>query len=323
MPSPSVYLTERSGRASPSRRKRKEGILMKNRITSFLAGAGAALALSACLTTALAAAGKVSYNFVNVSMDGTQKITEGQDITAANGQKVPGSILYTDEAGGKTNYLPIRAISELLGVEIGYDSATKTVLLGEQSAKPAAQFAPADGENVIDLRTPKTVPENPRKGDEELIRSRGGTILPDGDPASYRGNEKMFKDKNGQFRFEYLVGNKDALNDQDKKLAEQYLVNGDYPKNSQGESYGLWQLAYYVGYEPDLCNQLDGYIRAEERQAAADALKGLSKEECPHEYAITCTTRRGRSSGRRRTPARGISRANPWSMSKKPWRKAD
>ena len=107
-----------------------------------------------------------------------------------------------------------------------------------------------------------------------------------------------------------------------KKLAEQYLVNGDYPKNSQGESYGLWQLAYYVGYEPDLCNQLDGYIRAEERQAA-DALKGLSKEECPHEYAITCTTRRRRSSGRRRTPARGISRANPWSMSKKPWRKAD
>ena len=61
----------------------------------------------------------------------TQKITAGQDITAANGQKVPGSILYIDEAGGKTNYLPIRAISELLGVEIGYDSATKTVLLGK------------------------------------------------------------------------------------------------------------------------------------------------------------------------------------------------
>ena len=93
---------------------------MKNRIVSFLAGAGAALALSACLTTALAAAGKVSYNFVNVSMDGTPKITAGQDITAANGQKVPGSILFTDAAGGKTNYLPIRTVSELLGVEIGY-----------------------------------------------------------------------------------------------------------------------------------------------------------------------------------------------------------
>ena len=252
---------------------------MKNRIASFTGGFFAALALSLCLTTALAAAGKVSYNFANVSMDGTQKITAGQDITAANGQKIPGSILYTDAAGGKTNYLPIRTISELLGTEIGYDSASKTVLLGKQ---PAAE--PAPEENVIDLRTPKTVPENPRRGDVDLIKSRGGTILPDDDPNSYRGNEKMFKNKDGELWYEYLVGNDSALDDQNKKLAEQYLVNGDYPKNKKGESYGLWQLAYYVGYEPDLQKQLDGYIRAAERQAAADKLNGLSKEECPHEY---------------------------------------
>ncbi len=252
---------------------------MKKRIASFAGGFFAALALSLCLTTALAAAGQVSYNFANVSMDGTQKITAGQDITAANGQKIPGSILYTDAAGGKTNYLPIRTISELLGTEIGYDSASKTVLLGKQ---PAAE--PAPEENVIDLRTPKTVPENPRRGDADLIKSRGGTILPDDDPNSYRGNEKMFKNKDGELWYEYLVGNDSALDDQNKKLAEQYLVNGDYPKNKKGESYGLWQLAYYVGYEPDLQKQLDGYIRAAERQAAADKLNGLSKEECPHEY---------------------------------------
>lgn len=252
---------------------------MKKRIVSFTSGFFAALALSLCLTTALAAAGQVSYNFANVSMDGTQKITAGQDITAANGQKIPGSILYTDAAGGKTNYLPIRTISELLGTEIGYDSASKTVLLGKQ---PAAE--PAPEENVIDLRTPKTVPENPRRGDVDLIKSRGGTILPDDDPNSYRGNEKMFKNKDGELWYEYLVGNDSALDDQNKKLAEQYLVNGDYPKNKKGESYGLWQLAYYVGYEPDLQKQLDGYIRAAERQAAADKLNGLSKEECPHEY---------------------------------------
>ena len=155
---------------------------MKKRIASFAGGFFAALALSLCLTTALAAAGQVSYNFANVAMDGTQKITAGQDITAANGQKIPGSILYTDAAGGKTNYLPIRTISELLGTEIGYDSASKTVLLGKQ---PAAE--PAPEENVIDLRTPKTVPENPRRGDVDLIKSRGGTILPDDDPNSYRG----------------------------------------------------------------------------------------------------------------------------------------
>ncbi len=253
------------------------------RISTFLGGFTTALALAACLTTALAASGKVSYNFANVALDGQQKITAGQDITAANGQKVPGSILYTDETGGKTNYLPIRAISELLGVEIGYDSATKTVLLGKQSAAQPA----AGSEDVIDLRTPTTVPENPRRGDAALIKSRGGTILPDDDPKSYRGNEKMFKNKNGEIWYEYLVGNKGALNDNEKKLADKYLVGGDYPKNSQGESYGLPQLAYYVGYEPDLFYMPDrGYYRQSERLAESAKYEGLSKEECPHTWSI-------------------------------------
>ena len=293
MCSPSVYRVELSGRPCPSRRKHERKVTtMKKRIASFTSGFFAALALSLCLTTALAASGKVSYNFANVSLDGVPKITAGQDITAANGQKVPGSILYTDEAGGKTNYLPIRTISELLGTEIGYDSATKTVLLGKQPAKPAA------GENVIDLRTPKTVPENPRRGDADLIRSRGGTILPDDDPKSYQGSEKMFIDKNGEHRFEYMVGNPGVLDDQNKKIAEEHLVNGDYPKNKKGESYGPPQLAQYVGYEPDLFWVPDtyiaetgeglpeGYYRQSEREAESAKYNGLSREKCPHEWSI-------------------------------------
>ena len=105
---------------------------MKKRVSSFLAGAATALALTALATSALAASGQVSFNFANVALNGETKIAAGSTVTAANGQQVPSSILYTDAVGGKTNYLPIRAISELLGVEIGYDSATKTVLLGEQ-----------------------------------------------------------------------------------------------------------------------------------------------------------------------------------------------
>ncbi len=109
-------------------------------IVSFLSGAAVTLLTVSCLTTALAAGGKVSYNFANVSLDGETKITAGQDITAANGQKVPGTILFTDAEGGKTNYLPIRAVSELLGVEIGYDSATKTILLGGQTNQMPLEY---------------------------------------------------------------------------------------------------------------------------------------------------------------------------------------
>ena len=116
--------------------------MKKSRPTAmFFCGAVTALLTVSCLTTALAASGKVSYNFANVALDGETKITAGADITAANGQKVPGTILFTDSAGGKTNYLPIRAVSELLGVEIGYDSATKTVLLGGQPAEEPTSTA--------------------------------------------------------------------------------------------------------------------------------------------------------------------------------------
>jgi hypothetical protein len=96
---------------------------------SFIGGFVTAILVLAMCTTALAASGKVTFGFANVALNGETRITSGSTITVANGQKVPGSILYIDEAGGKTNYLPIRAISDLLGVKIDYDSATKTVHL--------------------------------------------------------------------------------------------------------------------------------------------------------------------------------------------------
>jgi len=257
--------------------------------SSFLSGAAAALTLSLCLTTALAAAGKVSYNFANVALDGGTVIAAEADITAANGQKIPGSILYTDETGGKTNYLPLRKISDLLGVEVNYDSASRTIYLGKM---PAPQPAPAE-EEVIDLSTPKTVPENPRRGDLELIKSRGGTILPDDDVNSYRCNDKLFKNKDGLTWWEYLVGNKDALDERDKKKVEEQLVNGDYPKNKKGETYGPWELCYYVGYEPDLVPSEGGYVRWKEYNEAPKALDGLSKEECPHEYTYSVYDKEG------------------------------
>ena len=125
-----------------------------------------------------------------------------------------------------------------------------------------------------------------------LFRS-GGTILPDDDVNSYRGSEKMYRDKNGSLRYEYLVGNDGALPELDKKAKEIYLVNGDFPKNKKGETYGTMLLADYVGYAPDLEVEEEGYVRFAEKQAASDAMVGLSKEECPHEYTYPVYDKEG------------------------------
>ena len=78
----------------------------------------------------------------------------------------------------------------------------------------------SQAEEDVSAAVDEIIREVRRRGDEALIKSRGGTILPDDDPNSYQGNEKMFKDKNGQLRYEYMVGNESILTDLDKKAAE-------------------------------------------------------------------------------------------------------
>ncbi len=135
MPSLFVSLVEANEEGAPhSKKTERMSNMTKKRIPGFLCGCLTTLTVLALGTTASAASGQVTFNFANVSLDGEPKFSAGSTITAANGQQVPSTILYTDAAGGKTNYLPIRAVSELLGVEIGYDSATKTILLGGQPA---------------------------------------------------------------------------------------------------------------------------------------------------------------------------------------------
>ena len=96
-----------------------------------------------------------------------------------------------------------------------------------------------------------------RFGDRDLILRHGGTILPDNDPKSYQlANDgsihKLFQDKNNQRADEYLVGNRDALDPREAWMVDTLTPDGDYPKNSRGESYGRTNLSSYVGYDPDL-----------------------------------------------------------------------
>lgn len=77
---------------------------------------------------------QLSFGGVGVEWRGTLLIAPDTAITAANGQEIPGSITYTDESGKTTLYLPLRKVSECLGVAVDYDAAANTVYISGQPA---------------------------------------------------------------------------------------------------------------------------------------------------------------------------------------------
>ncbi|MCX4371853.1 MAG: M56 family metallopeptidase [Dysosmobacter sp.] len=121
---------------------------------------------------------------------------------------------------------------------------------GETLAMIRREFAAIWPEDNITDRTPILF------GNKDLILRHGGTILPDNDPDAYRmkddGIHKVFIDKNGRLGDEYLVGNRNAVDPREAWMLDTLTPDGDYPKNSRGESYGHINLFAYVGYWPDL-----------------------------------------------------------------------
>ena len=89
---PTARSTNRTaGGLSPGNTRRQKGrSSMKRRVLSFLAGAAAALALTALTATALAASGQVQFNFAGVALNGETKIAAGSgtDMVIANGDDV-------------------------------------------------------------------------------------------------------------------------------------------------------------------------------------------------------------------------------------------
>lgn len=165
-----------------------------------------------------------------------------------------------------------------------------------ETARPISTDSDARSETFLSqLREYFNAPEDTPVlfGSKDLIISRGGTLLPDGDPDSYQMiNDiiyKQFLTKDGRYMVEYRVGNKDSLDY--PNLLEELTPDGDYPKNSKGESYGSSAISQYVGYMPDLEflaeypeeNRPAGYIRQTERNSA---VPNLPEEECPHTFSI-------------------------------------
>lgn len=101
---------------------------------SFVAGMVAMLMVVSSVGSVSAASSRVEYNKAGISLFGEDKVLSGESYKAPNGQEVPSVITYVDVTGGKTNYLSIRQISELLGIEVRWDGQKNRVNLGTDPA---------------------------------------------------------------------------------------------------------------------------------------------------------------------------------------------
>ena len=95
---------------------------MKKKILAYFSGVFATVLVLTMVTTALAASGKATFNFVNVSLRGERKIAAGADITVANGQKVPSSLPQCQVMNSKKTSTIQRKTSFMVSAYFVFDS---------------------------------------------------------------------------------------------------------------------------------------------------------------------------------------------------------
>ena len=104
--------------------------MKKQPIRPFFAGVLTALLCVGIVSSALAASGQVTFNAVNVTVNGEAVCYKGDYMELESGEKVPSSILYVDETGGGTTYLPVASLAKALEVRCDWIPEVKTVMLG-------------------------------------------------------------------------------------------------------------------------------------------------------------------------------------------------
>lgn len=102
---------------------------MKKRIASFAGGFFAALAVSLCLTTALAAAGTLQVGTGGIVVMDQVKVKPGEEY-AVDGKKIPAVVTYTDASGKSHNYVPVETIPDYLDIPSGWSEKRNSVVLG-------------------------------------------------------------------------------------------------------------------------------------------------------------------------------------------------
>lgn len=98
----------------------------------------------------------LSYNAVTFALFGLEQIPAGETYRGQNGQEIPVSISYTDEAGGRSSFLAVSRIASLLDADLRWDGRSGTVDFGT---------ATTPGASVVNLPFTELVPEGFRGGE--------------------------------------------------------------------------------------------------------------------------------------------------------------
>lgn len=152
---------------------------MKGQWKGFVAGILVTLLLVGSVGTATATIGKktveISYSNISVTLDG-----QPVSLVDAKGSPVEPFML------NNTNYLPVRAVAEALGLNVDWDGSTNTVILttrGYEDPIPTPQPTPAP----TPLPTPQPTPA-PTPTPNIPTQSRTVYITPTGKRYHYDSN---------------------------------------------------------------------------------------------------------------------------------------
>ncbi len=244
---------------------------MESRFPQFLAGAVTAVMVTALAGTALAAGGQIDFNKVGIRVLQRQQVEAGEMYTAPNGQQVPSSITYTDAAGGKTNYLSVRQISELLDADISWNGSFNSVDVG----------VPSDYGNVT-VQSGTTAKENRTQGAVQyglkigaLEEVNPSTVPGWGDPQAMAMKQYYTRDTRIQYGFGSSFPEMTVTADPNGSAYLVYSVtnNGTTPQNVMVSrnvtvSMGRRELFPMVSVEPG-----QTLVRAFRIDKAADPMK--------------------------------------------------
>lgn len=87
---------------------------MKKKIVPFMCGVLTSAVLVSTVFAGTGYVGRFSFNTNSLYLNGHEILTAGESMITDKGAEVPSSILYTDEHGGGTYYVPVRPLAHAL-----------------------------------------------------------------------------------------------------------------------------------------------------------------------------------------------------------------